>query len=530
MKNMIYLYGVILLVYNFANTQVQLEWVSCYNGPADDWDTALAITGDDSGNVYVTGSSPGIGTGRDYATIKYNANGDMVWVRRFNGPENGFDVARDIALDDSGNVYVSGTSVYGTIKYDRDGNEIWMRRYGLYSAGYRIALDDAGNIYLTGESTENFATLKYDFSGNLLWAREYNGPANYRDRAEDLALDSWGNVLVAGQSWGIGTQWDYATIKYSNHGDSLWVRRYNGPAQDVPTDIAFALAVDDSGNVYVTGWSDGANEAPQCLTIKYSPEGETRWEKRYPSGGSIGYAGYAIEVDSSGNIYVAARSNGYDDTLLKYDRYGNLLWTGVHPVNHVFATNPPRLVLDRSSNIYMSSVDISGGTSNYLVLKYNPQGGQVWQAIYHALPGPHEATDLWVDENENVYVTGASITCGQIYDYVTVKFSQTTNIEPHVDHFPGEYRLFQNYPNPFNSGTTIRFVLSHPGYVNLKIFSILGQEVALLAARNFPAGEHEVTWDATAFASGIYLYQLWVSTPMEQVNNFTETKKLLLMK
>lgn len=523
LKNLVRLPLFILLVTSTVSAQPVFEWAARYNGPDNGSDGAGSITVDDSGNVYVTGGSAGIGTGYDYATIKYSPDGDTVWVRRFNGSENGDESAQDIALDDSGNVYVTGTSVFATIKYDKNGNEQWIQRYGQFSGGYRIVIDDSKNIYLTGESTGNFATLKYDHEGNLLWAAEYDGPANLHDNAYDLAMDRWGNIIVTGRSWGAGTQWDWATIKYSSDGDSLWLRRYNGPAQDVPTDIAFALAVDDSGNVYVTGWSDGANEAPQCLTIKYNPEGETRWERRYPAQGTIGYIGFDMLTDIDGNIYVAARANGFNDTLLKYDRHGNLLWTGIHQVNHVFATNPPRLFLDNVGNIYMSSIDLGGGISKYLVLKYNPQGNQVWQAIYYTLPGPNEAYNLYVDEKRNVYVTGRSITSGQSYDYATVKFSQTTSIEPHIDHFPGEYRLFQNYPNPFNSTTTIPFLISTAAQVKLKVHNILGLEVATLVNQNLAAGNYEISWEATDFASGVYVYQL-------EANGFTESKKLLLIR
>ena len=95
-----------------------------YNGPANDDDFPSAIAMDGSNNVYVTGASPGSETGSDYATIKYYANGDTAWVRRYYAPGNDVDYAYAIAVDGSGNVYVTGGSVgsgsgsdYTTIKY-----------------------------------------------------------------------------------------------------------------------------------------------------------------------------------------------------------------------------------------------------------------------------------------------------------------------------------------------------------------------------------------------------------------------------
>jgi len=102
-----------------ALAQVSEEWVKRYNGPANGYDYASAIAVDSSGNVYVTGNSYGSGTDSDYATIKYNSAGEEMWpsgVRRYNGLANRYDGASAIAVDSSGNVYVTGLS-YGCGPY-----------------------------------------------------------------------------------------------------------------------------------------------------------------------------------------------------------------------------------------------------------------------------------------------------------------------------------------------------------------------------------------------------------------------------
>jgi predicted GH43/DUF377 family glycosyl hydrolase len=83
--------------------------------------------------------------------------------------------------------------------------------------------------------------------------------------------------------------------------------------------------------------------------------------------------------------------------------------------------------------------------------------------------------------------------------------------------------LMQNYPNPFNPITTIEFDLPQISEVTLKVFNILGEEVATLFSDRLAAGNYKCTWDATDFASGVYLYKLWVG-------GYVETKKMILMR
>ena len=96
------------------NNSGEEQWVVRYNGPGNDDDIANAMAIDASGNIYVTGRSLG-NTGHDYATVKYNASGQEQWVARYNGPTNGHDVANAIAVGNSGNVYVTGSSQVGGI-------------------------------------------------------------------------------------------------------------------------------------------------------------------------------------------------------------------------------------------------------------------------------------------------------------------------------------------------------------------------------------------------------------------------------
>ncbi len=261
-------------------------WAIRYNGTGNISDYAYALAADNSGNVYVTGYSWGSGgTSYDYATIKYNPSGNQLWAARYNGPGNSNDDAYALAADDSGNVYVTGESSgnntdydYATIKYDLNGNQKWVARYNGpgndYDQARALAVDDTGNVYITGKSYGgsstgyDYATIKYDSNGNQLWMTRYNGTVNNSDYAYALAVDDFGNVYVTGFSGGSTSYDAYATIKYNPNGNQKWVARYDDPGNGI--DSAAALAIDKSRNIYVTGYSYGSGTAYDYATIKYT--------------------------------------------------------------------------------------------------------------------------------------------------------------------------------------------------------------------------------------------------------------------
>ena len=309
--------------YNASGTEL---WVARYNGRMNSYNCANAIAVDILGNVYVTGESGDSDTSYDYITIKYNTAGVEQWVARYNGPGNEDDRALAIGVDALGNVYVTGYSYdlvtsydYTTIKYNPVGAEQWVARYnGPGNAGdgaFAIAVDASGNVYVTGGSysgtSDDYATIKYNTSGKEQWVARYNGPGNSGDVALAIAIDALGSVYVTGFSTGIGTSYDYATIKYNTAGVEQWVARYNGPGN--AEDRATAIAIDVSGNAYVTGGSYGINTQSDYATIKYNASGIEQWVARFNGAMGIYYdypfdVAMAIAIDAFGYIYVTGQS------------------------------------------------------------------------------------------------------------------------------------------------------------------------------------------------------------------------------
>jgi hypothetical protein len=218
-KLIIFAILVLLSIPVFAQV-VGTAWVRRYNGPGNNDDIATDITVDGSGNVYVTGQSHGSGTNYDYATIKYKPNGDTAWVRRYNGLDNGDDVAYAIAVDGSGNVCVTGFS------------------------------EGSG-------TSKDFVTIKYYANGDTTWVRRYNGLDNYDDRAWDICLDDSGRVYVTGTTGYATGLDDFLTIAYYPNGDTAWLRTYDGSGNGY--DQPSAVTVDDSMVCYLFSYGHNSN-------------------------------------------------------------------------------------------------------------------------------------------------------------------------------------------------------------------------------------------------------------------------------
>jgi hypothetical protein len=118
----------------------------------------------------------------------------------------------------------------------------------------------------------------------------------------------------------------------------------------------------------------------------------------------------------------------------------------------------------------------------------------------------------WVDSNFEKY-----------HMYRKVLLSLTTDVERIENKLPKYYTLMQNYPNPFNPTTVIEFTIPNKEFVTLKVYNILGQEVAKLVNGVKSAGVYKVSFDASDLTSGMYIYKI-------EAGNYSDTKKMLLMK
>jgi uncharacterized delta-60 repeat protein len=519
--------------YNWAGAP---QWIARYNGSANGPDCAYALTLDDSGNVYVTGWSFGAGTNLDYLTIKYNSSGAEQWVARYNGPGDSLDCTSSIAVDNAGNVYVTGRSFgsganwdYATIKYNPAGAEQWVARYNAPENGddrpYALTLDNAGNVYVTGVGSGNYATIKYNSAGVELWGRRYNSPGKGGGVARAIGVDNSGNVYVTGDINSLETQIDYATVKYNSAGDELWAARYTGPEYGL--DQANALTLDNSGNVYVTGVSY-YSETQYCdyVTIKYNSAGVEQWVARYNGTGDDADVANAIALDNAGNVYVTGSSfgsgTGYDYATIMYSAPDVGVISIDEPAGSVKVGHPvtPKATVENFGTVPVSfdvSCTIGGWTSTKsvvdLTLDFTRQ--VIFDDWTPTAPGIDTMTVITLlDEDANPTNDTMSKT-------ITV-----TGITEAQNLIPRTFLLETARPNPTRDWTEIRYALPVNTQLALNIYDVTGKLVKTLTKDVEPAGYKTTLWDGRdnsgkQLPNGIYFIRF--ETP-----KYSATGKLVL--
>jgi len=382
------LYGHILSINNivtikFSSQNGTVLWAKKYIGQygqsyVDD------IEIDPLNGIYVVGSSDS-----SHLIIKYNIDGDSVWVRRWK-PAIGSAWANDCTIDDSLNIITTGERRHClvpmgcfdtmlTVKYSKDGDLRWIRTYTynyLGNYGKKIVADQYGSVYIAAWArispsvSISYLTTKYDRNGNQQWVSVYNGQSGY-DIIRSITFDRiFNSVIVTGSSSGQGSNTDYATIKYNVlTGDSIWVRRYNGPLNSF--DDAREVITDPLGNSYVTGLSNMSAGGVNVLTLKYSQQGNTDWIITYDGPANGFDVGNSLRMDTSNNVYVLGGSQG-DYIVIKYNQLSGIIQNSNNIPNRFYLTNYP--------NPFNSQTGINFGLSHISrvdIKIYDIQGREV---------------------------------------------------------------------------------------------------------------------------------------------------------
>ncbi len=432
-----------------VNAQINIQWQTRYSSAGTNIDRAEDMAMDAAGNVYVTGLGQGVSGNFDYVTIKYDAVGTEIWRTEYNGTGNSLDEAHAIAVDPSGNVYVTGWSYggagtgydYATVKYNSTGVQQWASRYTNVAGGtdeaWDIDVDNVGNVFVTGSSdgagtNSAAATVRYNSAGVQQYANRFEGVGTSIDAGFAIYVDSLtGTAYVTGYTFqSAAADFDYITLKYNLAGVQQWATQYNSP--DGNYDEARAIAVDASGNVYVTGYSQTLVLTNyDYATVKYNSAGVQQWQVRYNGTGNDYDRANAIALDAAGNVYVTGKSVGVGSTAedaftIKYDNSGVSQWTARYNGAANGYDEAKALAVDTSGNVYITGYSYSSGSNNdYLTIKYDASGTQEWITKYNGTANnTDQAAAIAVDAIGNVFITGLSKGAGSNEDFETIKYCQ----------------------------------------------------------------------------------------------------------
>lgn len=458
-------------------------WTKKIGGTGSDVGNEIIQTSD--GGFVIAGSTTSFGAiQRDSYLIKLDSSGNTVWDKRYGG--NQFEIAMSVKeTHDLGYIFAvfyatSASNYLQLIKINSAGDTLWTKLVGTPDdeVASNLQTTDDGGFLVTGYTDAGALTngkndvwlVKFDSLGNKIWERVYGGSEN--DGGYKILKLADSSLLIPGysESFSSGGDRDGWIVKTDASGNFIWSKSYGGSDYD---DFA-AAAEDEHGNLYFTGTSVTSGDR-NIWIVKTDPDGNHIFTKNY--GGTDEEWGYDIIRTNDGNFIVTgstkSNSTGLSQLwLLKINQQGDTLWTKIF-------------------------TSVNGSTGNS-VIQTTDNGFAITGTAGSSITGP----DVWV---------------------IRLSAEGATTVDDHNLGMPEFFSLYQNYPNPFNPGTTISWQSPVSSWQTLKVYDLLGREVAALVDEFKPAGRYEVEFNASGLSSGVYYYRL-------SSEQFTQTMKAILLK
>jgi len=501
-----------------------MAWAQRYNAPPDMQDEGRSIAVDANGNVFVTGSGFNSGGNLDVITVKYDQDGNQLWVRNFDRGISDNDEGKMLALDAAGNVYVtgysrgSGTSLdVVTIKYDNAGTQQWASFFNGASNGIdegrSIAVNSAGDVFVCGYTSDSLfffdaVTLKYNSSGVQQWAKIYDGAVSGNDELLELTIDASSNVYVVGNTEGAVANYDFLTIKYNSAGVQQWLQTYNGPSSS--GDYGKGITLDVNNNVIVTGQSFETNQWFDFLTIKYSNSGTQQWTARYNFAANRYEDAWDVITDNSGFVYITGQSQAIgnnstppDCATVKYTPAGNQVW--VQRWDGGFTNRDDRafaIALDDTANVYIAGYSENNSNFDGITIKYDSAGTFDWSARYNSVYNQNDQNLAMVVKNGDVYIAGKTANAAN-EDFLTIRYSYSA---VGIEEMSSSQESMTAYPVPANNQLTIAF----PGQTGapesiLTVTDITGRVIETAAVQQ---GSIQLEINTSEYSSGCYFISL----------------------
>ena len=368
------------------------SWLFSYNGPdqGDDEPRAIAVGPDH--HPVVTGTSFSLDSTFDYFTVKIDRGSiAQLWAGRYNDPDFESDYGTSVAVDGANRVVVTGFA-------------------SLYGGG----TGNTNDIYTLGYAADG---LPKDAGGNSqsLWGNQYNGPYGSDDRSSAVAVatDDSDNTVVVGFGKNAAANDDIYVLKYLPEGTRAWAAvPFDGGGNDYPAAVAFH----PSGDIYVAGRTTGAGNDDMFIAKYSGIDGSRLWTRTYPEAGSNYGNDYAeaLAVDAAGNLYVAgygvnAAGNG-DAWLLKYDGAGNRQWARPYDgVGHSYDIAKAVAVDPIDGEVLVAGTTFVGaGNHDFVLLYYNAAGDLQWEKRIDRPATDEGVAAMGMDRFGIATVTGSS--------------------------------------------------------------------------------------------------------------------------
>jgi uncharacterized delta-60 repeat protein len=343
------------------------------------------------------------------------AGGSSFYLSILGGADS--EIFYSLALDSDGNLFSSGETRsdgagaqdFLIVKHDSEGAVEWQRTLGNSDANVdgRIGLDYSNNVYLAGHTNTagiNEGVLaKYNSGGTIQWQKNIDGTND--DRLSAVNVDSSDNVYFAGLTVP-ATRSNALLTKYNSSGTLQWQRTLGGAENERWNSISF----DSSDNVYVLGSSNTAGAGGnEILFAKYNTSGTLQWQRIL--GGTGTDSGAALEVSSSGNVYVCGNTNseglGSNEAILaKYNTSGTLQWQRI--LGGTGQDDARAIVIDSDENLYIAGNTASEGEGSwdYFWAKYNSLGTLQLQRTLGTSGFDFGAWAIKLDSSGALYMSG----------------------------------------------------------------------------------------------------------------------------
>ncbi len=336
-----------LVKYNSSGTK---QWHHTYNGAGTGTDVGSAVICNASGDIFVTGMATQTFPNMDALTLCYASNGTLNWTQTWDNASL-IDAGATLSLLGT-RVFVTGatqtnfnTWEYAVLRYEQS-NGSFVGATITSAGGTNIELvsaattDAAGNVYLTGAlgvsgQGFNIKTIKLSPTLAILWTANWNGAANLDDAGRSIAVDTAGNVFVAGYT--TASDRNGVLLKYSPSGSLLTATGDNAAGAGEFTGIALTSAQE----VFVGGYTTLKGNK-DFLAIFYANDGSLRWSDTYNGYANEDDAAQQVTSDGSGNFLLSGTS-GASTLTIKYTRHSLLMPIG-ETVNSPFIENRGQLL------------------------------------------------------------------------------------------------------------------------------------------------------------------------------------------